>query len=94
VFASNAFALLGLRSLYFVLASALRAFRYLKVSLAIVLGMVGSKMIAHDWLKEQLGDGFNLYVLGAIVAVLTAGALLSLLITVSDQPASVERERT
>jgi len=93
VFASNAFALLGLRSLYFVLASALRAFRYLKVSLAIVLGMVGTKMIAHDWLKEQLGDAFNLYVLGAIVAVLTGGALLSLLITVADEPARTSRGR-
>jgi len=84
VFASNAFAILGLRSLYFVLASALRMFRYLKVSLAIVLAMVGAKMLAHDWLGEQLGDAANLYVLGAIVTTLAAGALLSLLVRAPD----------
>jgi TerC family integral membrane protein len=84
VFASNAFAILGLRSLYFVLASALRMFRYLKVSLAIVLAMVGAKMLAHDWLRDQLGDASNLYVLGAIVATLAAGAVLSLVIAPPD----------
>ena len=81
VFASNAFAILGLRSLYFVLAGALMTFRYLKVSLAIVLAMVGTKMLAHDWLKEALGDYFNLYVLAAILLILTSGVLASLLAT-------------
>lgn len=84
VFASNAFAILGLRSLYFVLAGALTAFRYLKVSLAIVLGLVGTKMLAHTWLKEVLGEYFNLYVLGAIVLILTAGTIASLLVTVGE----------
>jgi len=87
VFASNAFAILGLRSLYFVLAGALTAFRYLKVSLAIVLAMVGVKMIAHHWLKDLLGEYFNLYVLGAILLVLTAGTIASLLVTVAEKPA-------
>jgi tellurite resistance protein TerC len=87
VFASNAFAILGLRSLYFVLAGALMTFRYLKVSLAVVLAMVGTKMLAHDWLKEALGDYFNLYVLMAILLVLTSGVLASLLVTPSEKPA-------
>ena len=86
VFASNAFAILGLRSLYFVLAGALDAFRYLKVSLALVLGLVGTKMLAHTWLKEMLGDYMNLYVLGAVVLILSAGAIASLLVTVSEKP--------
>jgi tellurite resistance protein TerC len=79
VFASNAFAILGLRSLYFVLAGALDAFRYLKVSLALVLALVGTKMLAHAWLKEMLGEHFTLYVLGAVVLILSAGAMASLL---------------
>jgi tellurite resistance protein TerC len=91
VFASNAFAILGLRSLYFVLAGALTAFRYLKVSLAVVLAMVGTKMLLHDWLKELLGEYFNLYVLAAILLILTAGTIASLLITVAERPA---HERT
>ena len=79
VFASNAFAILGLRSLYFVLAGALTTFKYLKVSLAVVLAMVGTKMLAHDWLNEALGEHFNLYTLAAIVLVLSAGVVTSLL---------------
>jgi len=87
IFASNAFAILGLRSLYFVLAGALTSFRFLKVSLAIVLAMVGTKMIAHHWLKDALGEYFNLYVLAAILLVLTGGAIASLLLTVAEPPA-------
>jgi tellurite resistance protein TerC len=81
VFASNAFAILGLRSLYFVLAGALEAFRYLKVSLALVLALVGTKMLAHEWLVELLGDDFNLYLLGGVVLILAIGAIASMLIS-------------
>jgi tellurite resistance protein TerC len=87
VFASNAFAILGLRSLYFVLAGALSALKYLKVSLSLVLALVGIKMMTHTWLKQMLGEYFNLYVLGAVVLILTVGTIASLLVTVSEQSA-------
>ena len=45
VFTSNAFAILGLRSLYFLLGSASDRFRYLKVGLAGILIFVGAKML-------------------------------------------------
>ena len=45
VFTSNVFAILGLRSLYFALAGMIDRFRYLKVSLAVVLMVVGVKMM-------------------------------------------------
>ena len=77
VFASNVFAILGLRSLYFVLAGALDAFHYLKVSLALVLGLVGGKMLAHSWLENLLGEHFTLYLLAAIVAILGGGIIAS-----------------
>ena len=48
VFSSNAFAILGLRALYFLLADAHARFGYLKQGLAIVLAFVGIKMILHD----------------------------------------------
>jgi tellurite resistance protein TerC len=79
VFTSNVFAILGLRSLYFALAGAMEAFRYLKVSLAAVLAVVGGKMLAHDWLREVLGGSFNLYLLIAVFAILGAGVIASLL---------------
>jgi tellurite resistance protein TerC len=45
---SNIFAILGLRSLYFVLAGAMSKFKYLKLALAVLLVLIGAKMIAHD----------------------------------------------
>jgi tellurite resistance protein TerC len=49
VFTSNVFAILGLRSLYFVLAGAIAYFRYLKVGLSLVLCFIGAKMLLGAW---------------------------------------------
>ena len=49
VFTSNVFAILGLRSLYFVLAGAIGYFRYLKVGLSLVLCVIGVKMLLGSW---------------------------------------------
>jgi tellurite resistance protein TerC len=48
VFSSNAFAILGLRALYFLLAGLAGRFRYLNVGLGVILGFVGLKMLATD----------------------------------------------
>jgi len=79
VFTSNVFAILGLRSLYFALAGLITKFRYLKPALSMVLILVGVKMLAAKWLKEWLGDSFNLTVLAVILAVLATGVITSLL---------------
>jgi tellurite resistance protein TerC len=74
VFAANAFSLLGLASLYFVLAGMIGRFRYLNVGLGIVLVFVGAKMV--------LADVYHLSVyasLAVIVAVLAAAVVVSLL---------------
>jgi tellurite resistance protein TerC len=49
VFSSNAFAILGLRALYFLLADMHARFSYLQQGLAIILAFVGVKMVIHDW---------------------------------------------
>ncbi len=49
VFASNAFAILGLRALYFLLADMKDRFAYLQEGLAIILAFVGVKMLIHTW---------------------------------------------
>src|SRR5688500_14446292 len=51
VFTSNVFAILGLRSLYFVLAGAIGFFRYLKIGLSLVLCFIGFKMLIEHWYK-------------------------------------------
>lgn len=50
VYTSNIFAILGLRSLYFVLAGVTQKFHYLKIGLAVILVYVGCKMILMDWI--------------------------------------------
>lgn len=78
VFTSNVFAILGLRSLYFALAGMIDTFKYLKPALAIVLMVVGVKMMTHTWLKGLLGEYFNLYVLAVVVGILAIGVFASL----------------
>ena len=79
VFTSNVFAILGLRSLYFALAGMVNKFRYLKVSLALVLMLVGVKMLLAEWLKVALGRHFNLYLLTLVLSILAAGVAASVL---------------
>ena len=73
VFAANAFAVLGLRALYFLLAGMMDRFVYLSHGLALILAVIGAKMLLIDvwhppiWLS-----------LGVIVAVLAATVALSL----------------
>ncbi len=74
VFTSNVFAILGLRALYFALASILDRFRYLKVSLMLVLVYVGVKMILSG--HYHIPTGISLAV---IAGVLTTGIVSSLL---------------
>ena len=79
VFTSNVFAILGLRSLYFALAGLVDRCRYLKVSLAFVLLVVGVKMLLAEWLKLALGKHFNLYLLMVVLGILAAGVIGSLI---------------
>jgi tellurite resistance protein TerC len=74
VFTSNIFAILGLRSLYFLLAGAVEKFTYLKPSLAVVLLFVGAKMTFVDFVK--LHPAVSLAVVVGILAVgIVASAL-------------------
>jgi len=79
VFTSNVFAILGLRSLYFALAGMVQKFRYLKAALALVLMVVGIKMLLAEWLKLALGKHFNLYLLTVVLAILAGGVASSLI---------------
>ena len=84
VFTSNVFAILGLLSLFFALAGMMDKFRFLKVSLAIVLAVVGVKMLISEWLKSLIGDSFNFWLLGLIAAILIGGVIASTLVNRRD----------
>lgn len=79
VFTSNVFAILCLRSLYFGLAGLLGKFRYLKLSLAVILGLVGLKMLAIKWTNQLLGESVNYWMLGLVATVLATGAMTSII---------------
>ncbi|MFM7125599.1 MAG: TerC family protein [Actinomycetota bacterium] len=67
VFSSNAFAILGLRALYFLLADAHARFGYLKEGLAIILAFVGIKMLLHEW--YHIPTWLSLTVIGIVLLV-------------------------
>lgn len=83
VFTSNVFAILGLRSLYFVLAGAIDSFRYLKVGLAIILVFIGFKMLIdpHEhkprWFQYDIPDDTSLLVVVMIIAIAIFASMLS-----------------
>lgn len=77
VFTSNVFAILCLRSLYFGLADLLKKFRYLSVSLAVILGLVGVKMLAGIWVDRWLGELQNVVLLATVIGILATGGIAS-----------------
>jgi len=81
IFTSNVFAVLGLRSLYFVLAGALEYFRYLKAGLALVLAFIGCKMLLDPhggpplWFQLKIPISVSLFVVGGIIVASIALSL-------------------
>lgn len=72
VYTSNVFAILGLRSLYFVLAGMMDVFHYLHYGLAIVLIFIGGKMLASDYFEIP-----TVWALGAVAGVLLVSMVAS-----------------
>ena len=82
---SNIFAIMGLRSLYFVLAGAMAQFQYLKIALAVLLILIGAKMIAHDWIHIS-----HLVSLLAIAGIIASGVIASMIATKRKGTAAAE----
>jgi tellurite resistance protein TerC len=73
VYTSNVFAILGLRSMYFAVSRLMRVFRFLHAGLALVLVLVGLKMIAADYFRVS-----TLVTLGVVAGVLAVSVLASI----------------
>lgn len=89
VYTSNVFAILGLRSMYFLLAAAIRYFIYLKTGLALVLIFIGVKMLIdpHDeaprfWFQVHIPIGYSLV---AIAATILTSIALSLVVAKREE---------
>jgi tellurite resistance protein TerC len=77
VYASNVFAILGLRSLFFAISGLMKVFRFLHTGLALILILMGLKMIAADYFKVP-----TLAMLAAVAGVLAVSVLASLLVPI------------
>ena len=78
IFTSNIFAILGLRSLYFVMAAMIAKFRYLKISLSVILAYVGLKLLTQEFIRHfQVEDLMNWVSPGVIIAIMITGVLAS-----------------
>ncbi|MDQ2848771.1 MAG: TerC family protein [Actinomycetota bacterium] len=98
VYSSNAFAILGLRALYFLLAGMLEKFHYLGKALAFILAFIGVKLFlqaGHKVISSVIPEIPSLLSLGVIVLVLTAAIVASIrhpkpaVDADADQPESV-----
>jgi tellurite resistance protein TerC len=86
VYISNVFAILGLRTLYFMLAGAIARFHLLRYGLALILVFVGLKM---SWLNAAWHGHFSIAVsLGIILGILAGSILLSLILPQRAHPGS------
>jgi tellurite resistance protein TerC len=81
VFAANAFALLGLRALYFLVTGLLDRLVYLSSGLALILAFIGVKLILHwghglDHRVPEISTALSLVVIGVVLAVTTVASLI------------------
>lgn len=74
VYTSNIFAILGLRSLFFIISGMLELFRYLKLGISVILCFVGIKMLISHIYKIPVG-----FSLGVVVCILAVSIIASLL---------------
>ena len=72
VYTSNVFAILGLRSLYFLLAGVIHKFHFLKLGLSVVLVFVGAKMLLTDLYKVPVGVSLGVIALILVISVMAS----------------------
>lgn len=90
IYTSNVFAILGLRSLFFLLAGIIERFHYLKVGLSIVLALIGVKMLTEQWLLHVMGKETLILASLIMVAVILLGSVVASLIWPQELETPVE----
>lgn len=91
IYTSNIFAVLGLRSLFFLLRGAVSKFDYLQQGIAIVLIFIGAKMLAEHYISPYVTKEAQTFIsLGVIVACITGSILYSIYHQKKGTPKDVE----
>jgi tellurite resistance protein TerC len=93
IYTSNIFAVLGLRSLFFLLRGAVSKFDYLQQGIAIVLVFIGIKMLAEHWINQWVDKNIQVFIsLGIIMACLAGSIFYSIFMQKKGVPEDMENE--
>jgi tellurite resistance protein TerC len=93
IYTSNIFAVLGLRSLFFLLRGAVSKFDYLQQGIAIVLVFIGVKMLAEHWISHWVNKQTMVFIsLGVILLCISGSIFYSIFITKKGVPEDVKDE--
>lgn len=90
IYTSNVFAILGLRSLFFLLAGIIERFHYLKVGLSIVLALIGVKMLTEQWLLHVMSKETVILSSLIMVAVVLFSSVIASLIWPQESETHVD----
>lgn len=95
IYTSNIFAVLGLRSLFFLLRGAVSKFDYLPQGIAIVLIFIGLKMLGEHWINEWIDKTIQVFIsLGVIMACIFGSIFYSIFMDKKGLPPDVDDEST
>ena len=75
IYTSNIFAVLGLRSLFFLLRSAVNKFDYLQQGIAIVLAIIGLKMLGSHWIDQWTDKTTQVFISLGIIVICLSGSI-------------------
>ena len=90
IYTSNIFAVLGLRSLFFLLRGAVSKFDYLQQGIAIVLVFIGVKMLAEHWINQWMEKNIQVFLsLGVILVCISGSVFYSIFMQKKGEPADV-----
>lgn len=93
IYTSNIFAVLGLRSLFFLLRGAVSKFDYLQQGIAIVLAFIGLKMLCEHWINQLVDKTTQVFIsLGVILVCISGSIFYSIFIQKKGVPADQEDE--
>lgn len=93
IYTSNIFAVLGLRSLFFLLRGAVTKFDYLQQGIAIVLVFIGIKMLGEHYINEWLAKSTQVFIsLGIILTCISGSIFYSMVVNKKGTPADVSDE--
>jgi tellurite resistance protein TerC len=91
IYTSNIFAVLGLRSLFFLLRGAVTKFDYLQQGIAIVLVFIGLKMLGEHWISEWISKTVQVFIsLGVIMLCLSGSIFYSIFMQKKGVPPEVK----